>query len=51
LLAVLLFVGAGWLFWKMQILVEVIYPLTGLLLCVLLLPLAKISVAIREEGA
>jgi hypothetical protein len=51
LLAALLVFGSGWLFWNRLILVEVIYPLVGLVLCILLLPLAKISVEIQEEGA
>lgn len=50
LLAGLLLFGSAWLFWYKLIIVEVIYPLVGLVLCILLLPLAKISVEIQEEG-
>jgi hypothetical protein len=45
----LMLFGAAWLYWEKLIIVEVIYPLAGLGLCILLLPLAKISADIQEE--
>ena len=49
LLGGLVIYGSAWLYWQKLIIVEMIYPVAGLGLAVLLLPLAKISVEAREE--
>ena len=51
ILAGLILFGSAWLYWEKLMIVEVIYPLVGLGLAMLLLPLAKISVEVREEDS
>ncbi len=48
-LCVALLFGGGWLFWGKHVITEVIYPVAGIVLCILLLPLSKISSEIEKE--